>query len=87
MTKEYHNVCIRCGKERIVLREWKEKFGYSTVINTEMICPDPQCQKKVEKENRKQVNRYRLMKKKSDDRLKKRRESILKKRISRKKKR
>lgn len=80
MNNTYHNQCIRCGKERIVVRTWKEQVGYSTVTNTEMACPDPQCQAQVEKENQKQVDKYQLMKKKSEDRMKKRYANALKKR-------
>lgn len=72
MTSTYHNLCIRCGKERVVVRTWIEKVGYSTVTNTLMACPDPECQKLVTAENRKQTNKYKEMKRKSEDRMKKR---------------
>ncbi len=46
------NPCIRCGKQRIVLREWKEKIttlvGVSLVVHTQTVCPDQTCQKLVE---------------------------------------
>ena len=48
------NVCIRCGKERKVSRRWKEKveMGGRTVVwlHEETVCPDPECQKKVDKD-------------------------------------
>ncbi len=48
------NPCIRCGKERIVVKTWKEHidvyFGNSTVVYTESACPDKACQKLVDKE-------------------------------------
>lgn len=47
------NPCIRCGKERIVSKTWKEKantfFGESIIIYTESICPDSECQEIVDK--------------------------------------
>jgi hypothetical protein len=42
------NICIKCGKQRIVVGTHEEKVGNSTVIYTDMICPDPECQKKVD---------------------------------------
>jgi hypothetical protein len=41
-------VCVRCGKQRIVLSVKEEKIGNSTISTTETICPDPECQKKVD---------------------------------------
>ncbi len=69
MKKTYSNPCIRCGKERIVLRSWKEKIGSSVVTNTEMICPDPECQKIVNSENKKQQDKYTAMKLRSAQRV------------------
>jgi hypothetical protein len=43
-----NSVCIRCGKERIVLKSWKEFIGTSQVTYTTNICPDPKCQKVVD---------------------------------------
>lgn len=46
------NPCIRCGKERIISKTWKEEltnfFGTSTITHTETVCPDEECQKLVE---------------------------------------
>lgn len=44
------NPCIRCGKERIVLKEWTEKVGMGGGIIThiETICPDRECQKIID---------------------------------------
>jgi hypothetical protein len=46
------NVCTRCGKERIESKTWTEEiatfFGTSTVVHTDTVCPDPDCQKIVE---------------------------------------
>jgi hypothetical protein len=86
MEKSYQNLCIRCGKKRVVVRTWEEKTEYSTVINTEMACPDPECQKQVEKQNQKQVDKFHLMNRKSEERRKKRISENLKKRAKNKKK-
>lgn len=46
------NPCTRCGKERIDSKKWKEEvatfFGTSTIIHTDTVCPDEDCQKIVE---------------------------------------
>ena len=46
------NLCTRCGSERIFFRTWKEVIEVyerkTTVTNTEFVCPDPKCQKRVE---------------------------------------
>ena len=53
------SVCIRCGKERIVVSSRKEMVSKSEVVYTTTACPDPECQKIVEKglrdEERKRV--------------------------------
>lgn len=54
-----NNPCYRCGKERIFVRSWQEKIGYSVVTTTESACPDPECQKKVEDENKKRVDKLK----------------------------
>lgn len=72
MSKTYQNICIRCGKARVVVRTWEEKLDFSTVTNTEMACPDPQCQKIVSQENNKQLQKYKRLKKKTEERLQKR---------------
>ena len=43
------SVCIKCGRQRIVVATHKEKVGNTYVIYKETICPDPDCQLKVEK--------------------------------------
>ncbi|MDO8610200.1 MAG: hypothetical protein Q7R95_06625 [bacterium] len=50
--QEYKNLCSRCGKERVIVREWTEKIGTSVVSNVEKHCPDKECQKIIEKELR-----------------------------------
>ncbi|MBI5127309.1 hypothetical protein HZA76_02530 [Candidatus Roizmanbacteria bacterium] len=56
--KKYSNPCSRCGKERVFVKTWKEKIGYSTITTTETACPDPECQKIVEKANKTQKAKY-----------------------------
>jgi hypothetical protein len=47
---QYNSPCIRCGKERIVAKSWNETIGTSVVTYTTTVCPDPECQKIVEKQ-------------------------------------
>lgn len=46
------NTCPRCGKPRIVAKEWKEKVttaaGVTTVVRQLTVCPDPACQEIVD---------------------------------------
>lgn len=64
------NPCVECGKERIDGKSWKEKTGASVVTYTSTVCPDPDCQKIVDKaiEDRK-VKSELLIKKKLDAKL------------------
>ncbi len=43
------NPCSVCGKERVEGKSWKEKLGTSVITHTSTICPDPICQKIVDK--------------------------------------
>lgn len=49
------NPCTQCGKERILFKTWVEKvpatYGnkITTVTRSLTVCPDPECQKIVEK--------------------------------------
>ena len=54
--------CTRCGKERIVKTSSTEMMEKSVVTYTTTVCPDPECQKMVEKglvveENKRKVIR------------------------------
>jgi len=49
MTDPTGNVCIRCGKVRVIAKTWKEKIGTSTLTCSSFVCPDADCQKIVEK--------------------------------------
>lgn len=41
--------CTRCGKERIVKSSYEKRLEKTTVTYTVTVCPDPKCQKLVEK--------------------------------------
>ena len=69
MKKTFGNPCSRCGKERIIIRTWKEKVDSSVIINTETACPDKECQAEVEKINKKQQERSASLKRESEKRL------------------
>jgi len=62
------NPCSRCGKERIVSRIWKEKVFNSVIVNVEKICPDPECQKIVNRENKKQKDKYKAIRLRTEER-------------------
>jgi len=60
--KSASNPCIRCGKERITIRVYKEKIGGSVIVATETACPDPKCQAQVVKQLKKEkLQRERLV--------------------------
>lgn len=40
--------CLLCGKERILVSSHDETNSNSKVTYRQTICPDPECQKKVE---------------------------------------
>lgn len=42
------NPCIRCGRERVVVKTSKEKVGNSTITSFQTACPDKECQKIVD---------------------------------------
>ena len=69
MDKKISNPCTRCGTERIVVKTWEEKVGNSTVVNIETVCPNPECQKKVNSDNKKQHDKYMTMKLKHERRM------------------
>lgn len=52
MSSSTKNPCTRCGKERIEGKRYSEEvatfFGTSTIIHTDTVCPDDDCQKIVE---------------------------------------
>jgi hypothetical protein len=54
------NPCIRCGQERIVIKTWKETVGTSVITFSESKCPDPDCQKIVDKANKEREDKRQL---------------------------
>lgn len=58
------NPCTRCGKERVESKKYAEEittfFGTSTIIHTDTVCPDEECQKIVEE-------KLEVQKQKSDE--------------------
>lgn len=64
MSSKAINPCTRCGKERIEGKKWKEEvatfFGTSTIVHTDTVCPDKECQKIVEE-------KLEALKQKSDE--------------------
>ncbi len=76
MDKTFKNICHCCGKERVVLRVWKEKTDSSVVETTETLCPDKKCQKTAEKEMIKQKNKLLERETRKKQSLKNRRKQI-----------
>ncbi len=55
MDKKYTNPCFRCGKERVFLKAWEEVVTTFSgtkvkVQHEESVCPDPECQKLLNKD-------------------------------------
>lgn len=42
--------CIRCGKTRIIGKSWNEYIDKSLITYTLTVCPDPECQKIVDRQ-------------------------------------
>lgn len=72
MIKRYSNPCVRCGRERVLLKTCKEKIDNSVITVNYMVCPDKECQDKVDKDNEKIRKRNALMRLKSEQRIKNR---------------
>ncbi len=77
--------CIECGKRRIVVETHKEKVGNSEVVYKKTICPDPECQKKVDKilarelKNRKQAAQNQKLRLEARKKAAERKKAVLKK--------
>ncbi|OGU58919.1 MAG: hypothetical protein A2V66_12320 [Ignavibacteria bacterium RBG_13_36_8] len=48
MADQCTNLCIRCGKQRVVVKTKKEYINSSLVYTTITACPDASCQKVVD---------------------------------------
>lgn len=62
MNRMHNNPCIRCGTQRIVVKTWKERVGTFTILNSQTACPDVECQKKVDHDNKKIRDKNTAMK-------------------------
>jgi hypothetical protein len=48
MSISMYNLCIRCGKERVIVKEWIVEEPNGTKTRKSMTeCPDTECQKEV----------------------------------------
>jgi len=66
MQTVYSNPCTRCGKERIISKEWVEYIGLSQITRTDTICPDKACQKQVDDDlEEKRLKKEAIMNRKS----------------------
>lgn len=70
------NPCIRCGKERVQGKTWKEKVGITVVFHTQTICPDKACQKVVDEEIAERKAKAQLLQEQKEARFKSRKASI-----------
>lgn len=74
-----NNPCIRCGKQRILAREWKEtlitRTGESVVTHTLTVCPDPECQAIIDKNRAIQNEKDEKRKKEFEERRSQRKNS------------
>ena len=75
MQKRLTNPCTRCGKERVMSKEWVEKIptfsgGFVEVTRAENICPDPECQEIVQKDLDVQKEKRDKLKLDREERLK-----------------
>ena len=69
MNIHHSNPCIRCGTQRVVKRSWKEKIDNSIIINTQTICPNKDCQKKVDFDIKKQKDKNTAMRVRNEQRI------------------
>lgn len=44
------NPCVRCGKERIILKTWTALVGKAQLTYTNTACPDKSCQQVINDE-------------------------------------
>lgn len=63
------SVCTRCGKQRVVASSHEEVIAKSTVVYTETVCPDPECQKMVEAELRNEEIKREMMRNDQEKRV------------------
>jgi hypothetical protein len=76
------NICCICGKERIVVRVWKEKIDDSIIENTETACPDKDCQQRLDRDILNQKKKRMQMEERKKESLKNRKIAIHNKRMT-----
>lgn len=69
MNNRQSNPCYRCGKERTVIKTWKEEGSISDIIITQTVCPDPACQKIIVSELKTQEEKKQLLARRKEERL------------------
>lgn len=58
-----YSLCTRCGKERIFKKQWEEKVGQAPPITHVLtVCPDKECQKILDAENKAKEEKKLLLK-------------------------
>ena len=63
------SICPRCGKERITVSSRDEMVFTSKVTYRETICPNPECQKKVELDLKHEEKKREILKEEQEKRL------------------
>lgn len=66
MAETGSNPCIRCGRERIVVRTYVEQTGAFPVTHTITSCPDKACQAAVEKKFKEERERREALQNRRD---------------------
>ncbi|EKE13410.1 MAG: hypothetical protein ACD_13C00021G0012 [uncultured bacterium] len=61
--------CPRCGKERVIVSSHDEMISKSKITYTQTICPDPECQKVVEKNLKNDEKKRAVLKDEQEKRL------------------
>ena len=62
------SICPRCGKERIVVSTHNETVSQSQVVYTQTVCPNPECQKLVEKDLKNDERKRAILKEEQEKR-------------------
>lgn len=64
-----NNVCIRCGKQRIVAKTWKEPTKGGVITHTTTACPVAACQKIVDQQFAAQKEKREAIEKEKQKRI------------------
>lgn len=63
------SICPRCGKERVVVSTHDEIVSTSKVTYTQTVCPNSECQKKVDKDLKNDERKRAILKDEQEKRL------------------